>query len=61
VCHDWGNNTIIIQGNGIVITIFVTKKLGAPTKRPKILICYDFYHDLNLGLTTKARAYKGVG
>jgi hypothetical protein len=28
---------------GIVRTIHVTKKLGAPTKRSKVLICYDFH------------------
>jgi hypothetical protein len=33
--HDWGNNIIIIQGNGIIRTIPITKKLGAPTKRLK--------------------------
>jgi hypothetical protein len=34
VTHDWGNNVIIIQGNGIIRTISVNKKLGAKTKRP---------------------------
>ncbi len=34
VSHDWGNNTIIVQGAGMVRTIHVTKKLGAPTKCP---------------------------
>jgi hypothetical protein len=24
-------------------TILVTKKLGVQTKRPEILVCYDFY------------------
>jgi hypothetical protein len=43
VSHDWGNNTIIIQGIGIVRIIHVTKKLGTPTKRPKVLIFYDFH------------------
>ncbi len=43
VFHDWGNNIITIQGANIVITILVTKKLGAPTKRPKILVCYEFH------------------
>jgi hypothetical protein len=43
VSHDWGNNTIIIQGVNIVRTICVTKKLGTPTKHPKILVCYDFH------------------
>ncbi len=33
VTHDWGNNVIIVQGNGIVITISVNKKLRVETKR----------------------------
>jgi hypothetical protein len=41
VSHDWGNNIIIIQGIGIVITTLVTKKLGAPTKHLDMLVCYD--------------------
>ncbi len=42
VFYDWGNNTIIIQGMGTSKIIRVTKKLGAPTKCPKlVLICYD--------------------
>jgi hypothetical protein len=36
VFHDWGNNIITIQGMG-------TKKLGAPNKHPKVLVCYDFH------------------
>jgi hypothetical protein len=32
--HDWGNNTNTIQGNDIIRTIHVTKKLGALTERP---------------------------
>jgi hypothetical protein len=43
VSHDWGNNIITIQGIGIVKFVLVTKKLGAPTKQPKVLICYDFH------------------
>ncbi len=39
--HDWGNNIITIQGVDTVRTIHVTKKLGAPTKRLEILVCYD--------------------
>jgi hypothetical protein len=42
VSHHWDNNIITIQGNNIIKTIFVTKKLGPPTKHPRILICYDF-------------------
>jgi hypothetical protein len=41
--HNWGNNTIIIHGTNIVRTIPITKKLGAPTKHPKVLVCYDFH------------------
>jgi hypothetical protein len=35
VTHDWGNNVIIVQGNGIVRSIY--KKLGAKTRSPKYL------------------------
>jgi len=41
VTHDWGNNVIIVQGNGIVRTISFNKKLGAKTKRPQIFVCDD--------------------
>jgi hypothetical protein len=34
IIHDWGNNVIIVQNNGIVRTILVNKKLGVETKRP---------------------------
>jgi hypothetical protein len=34
VTHDWGNNVITIQGNGIVRTILVNMKLGAKTRKP---------------------------
>jgi hypothetical protein len=33
ISHDWGNNTIIIQGVDIVRIILIPKKLRAPTKR----------------------------
>ncbi len=41
--HEWGNNTIIIQRMSTIKIIHVTKKLGALTKRPKMLVCYDFH------------------
>jgi hypothetical protein len=44
--HDWGNNTITIQGIDIVRTIHVTKKLGTPTKHLEVLICYDFHYGI---------------
>jgi len=43
VFSDWGNNIITIQGIGIIRTIPITKKVGTPTKRPKVLVCYDFH------------------
>jgi hypothetical protein len=43
VSHDWGNNIITIQGADTVRTIPITKKFRKPTKRPKVLICYDFH------------------
>jgi len=46
VSHDLANNTIIIQGLNIIRTIAITKNLGAPTKRPKILVCYDFHYGI---------------
>ncbi len=36
--HDQGNNVIGIQGNGIIRTILVNKKLRAKTKRPQVLV-----------------------
>jgi hypothetical protein len=42
ITHDWGNNVITIQGNGIIRTILVNKKLGAKTKRPQVLIVEDY-------------------
>jgi hypothetical protein len=38
IAHDWGNNTMTIQGNGMVRTIVVTKRLGAKVKRLEVLL-----------------------
>jgi len=46
VIHDWGNNVITVQGNGIVRTILINKKLGAETKRLQVLVCYDLMEKL---------------
>jgi hypothetical protein len=40
VSHDWGTNFIIIESNGIVITIVVIDKLNKTTRKPKLLLCY---------------------
>jgi hypothetical protein len=37
---------IIVQSNGTIKTISVNKKLGAKTKRPQILVCYDLLEGL---------------
>jgi hypothetical protein len=37
---------IIIQGNGIVTTILVNKKLGVETRRPQVLVCDDLMEGL---------------
>jgi hypothetical protein len=41
VTHDWGNDVIRVQGNGMVRTISVNKKLGIETRRPQVLVCYN--------------------
>jgi hypothetical protein len=45
--HDWGNNIVIIQGTCIVRTIPIIKKLGGQTKRPEVLMCYDFHFGIS--------------
>jgi hypothetical protein len=62
VSHDWGNNTITIQGVDTILTIPVTKKLGTPTKCPKVLVCYDFHFRISkeeedLMFATKSRVF----
>jgi hypothetical protein len=46
VAHDWENNIVTIQGNGIVKTITITKYLGSEVRRPKVLLCYDYQNDI---------------
>ncbi len=42
VAHNWGSNTITIQGNGTIKTIIITKHLGGEVRRPEVLLCYDY-------------------
>ncbi len=56
------HNIITIQGTNTIISILVTKKLGAITKRPKVLVCYDFHSRIfdkeeDLMFTTKPRLF----
>jgi hypothetical protein len=46
VTHDCGNDVIIVQINGTIKTISINKKLGAKTRRPQILVCYDLLEGL---------------
>jgi hypothetical protein len=47
VAHDWGSNTITIQGgNGIIKTIILIKQLRGEVRRPKMLLCYDYQNDI---------------
>ncbi len=46
VAHDWGNNTVTIQGNGMIRTIVVAKHLGAKVKKSKVLLCQDSYNGI---------------
>ncbi len=43
ISHNWGANTITKQGTCTIKTIHVTQILGVQTKRPKVLVCYDFH------------------
>jgi hypothetical protein len=46
VAHDWGSNTITLQGNGTIRTIIVTKHLGSEVRRPEVLLCYDYQNGI---------------
>jgi hypothetical protein len=55
--HDWGINNIIIQGNGIVRTIAITKHLSSQTKCLEVFLHYDFQNgftkeEQNIAFTT---------
>jgi len=39
VAHDWGNNIVTIQRNGMIKTIVVVKHLRTKVKRPEMLLC----------------------
>ncbi len=39
VAHDWGNNIVTIQRNGMIRTIVVAKHLRTKVKRPEVLLC----------------------
>jgi hypothetical protein len=47
LAHDWGTNTITIQGTSTLKTILVTKKLGVQTRQLEILVCYNFHFGIS--------------
>ncbi len=49
VTHEWDNNVIIVQGNGIIKIISINRKLGAETRRPQVFVCYDLIKGLTNG------------
>jgi len=62
VTHDWGNNVIIVQGNGTIKTISVNKKLGVETIWPQALVYYDLmdrltYEEEDLIFETKPKLF----
>ncbi len=62
VIHDWGNNLITIEGNGMVWIIVVTKDLDNNTRCPKVLLCYNLmegvtYEKEEILLTTKPNLF----
>jgi hypothetical protein len=48
VTHDWGNNLITIEGNGMMRTITIIKHLDNNTKHPKVLLCYDLMEGVTI-------------
>jgi hypothetical protein len=46
VAHDWGNNTLTIQGNGTIRTITITKHLGGEVRKLEVLQCYDYHNGI---------------
>jgi len=51
-----------LQGANTVKTIHVIEKLGTPTKRPKVLVCYEFHSGIfdekkDLMFTTEPRLF----
>jgi len=40
IVHDWGNNIVTIQRNGIVEIMTITKHLGVEVRRLEVLLCY---------------------
>jgi hypothetical protein len=43
---DWGSNIIILQGNGIIKIITVTKHLGGEVRKLEVLLCYNYHNGI---------------
>jgi len=46
VAHDWGSDTITLQGNGIIRTITITKHLGGEVRKVELLLCYNYHNGI---------------
>jgi len=46
VAHDWGSDTITLQGNGIIRTIIITKHLGGEVRKVELLLCYNYQNGI---------------
>jgi len=60
--HNWGNNIVTIQGNGIIKIIIITKHLGGEVRIPELLLCYDYqngitYEEKYIMFATKSKLF----
>jgi hypothetical protein len=46
MAHGWGSNIITIRGNETIKTIIITKHLGGEVRKPKVLLCYNYYKSI---------------
>jgi hypothetical protein len=46
VAYDWGSNIVMIQGNGIIRIITITKHLGGEIRRLEVLLCYNYQNGI---------------
>jgi len=46
MAHYWGSKIIILQGNGIIKIIIVTKHLGGEVRKVEVLLCYNYQNSI---------------
>jgi hypothetical protein len=62
VAHDWGNDIVTIQSNGIVRIITVAKHLGSEIRKPEMLLCCNYQNGItneeeNIIFATKPKLF----